>query len=56
MDSACPPQLTALSLCPDIQFLSHETIIDQMREMKIFKRKLKKVRRRTLAAALRRGC
>jgi len=40
----------------DIQFLSHETIIDQMREMKVFKRKLKKVRRRTLAAALRRGC
>jgi len=24
--------------------------------MKVFKRKLKKVRRRTLAAALRRGC
>ena len=40
----------------DIQFLSHETIIDQMREMKVFKRKLKKARRRTLAAALRRGC
>ena len=33
-------------LTKDIQFLSHETIIDQMREMKVFKRKLKKALRK----------
>ena len=33
-------------LTKDIQFLAHESIIDQMREMKVFKRKLKKALRK----------